>query len=42
MVAVQPVEDLKEMCQRLEEQEVEAQVGDRYRYRLSVRIAEVR
>jgi hypothetical protein len=26
MVAVQPVEDLKEMCQRLEEQEVEAQV----------------
>jgi hypothetical protein len=32
MVAVQPVEDLKEMCQRLEEQEVEAQVGDRYQF----------
>jgi hypothetical protein len=30
MVAVHPVEDLKEMCQRLEEQEVEAQVRDRY------------
>jgi len=28
MVGVQPSEDLKEMCQRLEEQEVEAQVGD--------------
>jgi hypothetical protein len=30
MVAVPPLEDLKEMCQRLEEQEVEAQVGVLY------------